>query len=73
MSDASWNVWPQKRGNVGKQRDASTPLTSMSSSRSFTANEPGRMSSYVMPFNVTSSRSKPTAESRRISGRRRFS
>ncbi len=32
---ASRNVWPQKRGNVGNDSDASTQLTSMSSSRPF--------------------------------------
>ena len=32
-SFASRNVWPQKRGKVGKHSEASTQLTSMSSSR----------------------------------------
>ena len=32
---ASVNVWPQKRGNVGKHSEASTWPMSMSSSRAF--------------------------------------
>ena len=35
LSFASANVWPQKRGNVGKHSDASTWSTSMSSRRAF--------------------------------------
>ncbi len=35
MSLASMNVWPQKRGNVGNESDASTQFTSMSSRRAF--------------------------------------
>jgi len=69
LSFASVKVWPQNRGKVGKQRAASTWFVSMSSRRGFTWYEPGRMSSKVTPFIVTSSRGTPTAESTRSSGR----
>ena len=37
LSLASVKVWPQKRGKVGKQSEASMWLTSMSSRRGFTS------------------------------------
>ena len=45
LSLASENVWPQKRGNVGKHSDASMPAKSMSSSRSGILHDPWRISS----------------------------
>ncbi len=69
LSSASVKVWPQKRGKVGKHKAASMWFTSMSSSLGLTSYEPGRMSSNVTPFMVTSSRGTPTAESTRSSGR----
>ena len=48
MSSRSAKVWPQKRGSVlGKQMDASMWFASMSASRSFCCQQPGRISSKV--------------------------
>ena len=61
LSLRSENVWPQKRGKLGKQSDASTWLTSMSSRRAFGSQQPTRMSSIVIGLTVISSRGYPAA------------
>ena len=59
-SGCSMKVWPQKRGRVlGKQTAASMRSRSMSASRSFCFQAPGRTSSNVV--NCIESESKPTA------------
>jgi hypothetical protein len=68
LSSASRNVWPQKRGKLGKHSDASTWLQSMSSRRATGSKQPGRISSYVIAVIFTSSRSKPTAADNRVVG-----
>ena len=62
------NVWPQNRGKLGKASDASTWFISMSSTRAFGSQQPRRISSYVMPVTLTSSRSKPAAAESRVCG-----
>src|SRR3954464_3158109 len=66
LSLANENVWPQKRGNVGNDNDASVQLASMSSSRALGSKQPGRISSYVMPSSFISSREKPAAAMLRL-------
>ncbi len=44
-SSPSMNVCPAKRGKLGKFNEANTPAWSMSSSRAFGCQQPGRMSS----------------------------
>ena len=68
MSLRSRNVWPQNRGNVGKQSDASVQFMSMSSRRAFESQQPLRMSSIVIGVIVTSSRGYPAAAMTRVSG-----
>ena len=66
------NVCPQNRGSVfGKQIDTSMWFASMSSSRSFCFQQPGRISSNVV---VAKARSPmPTAADRRENGETRSS
>ena len=56
LSLRSRNVWPQNRGKVGNESDASVWFVSMSSSRAVCSQQPLRMSSMVMGETVISSR-----------------
>ena len=68
MSEASLKVWPQNRGNEGNDICASVQFMSMSAMRAAGSQQPLRISSYVMPTTLTSSRSNPAAADSRVWG-----